>query len=207
MAIASAAAQGEIRPLEGRAAGGGAEGPCAIECRGLHKAFGKSKVLDGVDLRIPEGMITLVLGPSGTGKSVLINHLIGLMFPDAGDVLVHGESVPRMSMSELLEMRRRFGILFQDGALFGSMAVYDNVAFPLRAAHRPDRGRDTARSCCAAARSRSGRCRLPDAKPAVGRHAQARRVRACARAGARDRSSSTSPTRDSIQYAPRCCAS
>jgi phospholipid/cholesterol/gamma-HCH transport system ATP-binding protein len=108
------------------------EGDHAIECRGLKKAFGSIQVLDGIDLRIPEGSITVVLGPSGTGKSVLLKHLIGLLFPDAGDVLVHGQSVPRMRMSELLEMRRRFGILFQDGALFGSMPVYDNVAFPLR---------------------------------------------------------------------------
>jgi phospholipid/cholesterol/gamma-HCH transport system ATP-binding protein len=77
-------------------------------------------------------MITVVLGPSGTGKSVLISHLIGLQFPDQGEVFVHGRSVADMRMSELLEMRRRFGILFQDGALFGSMNVYDNVAFPLR---------------------------------------------------------------------------
>src|SRR5439155_9723213 len=104
----------------------------AIEVRGLHKAFGPSRVLAGVDLGIPEGMITVILGPSGTGKSVLIKHLIGLLFPDSGDVLVHGRSVARMRMSELLEMRKRFGILFQDGALFGSMPVYDNVAFPLR---------------------------------------------------------------------------
>jgi phospholipid/cholesterol/gamma-HCH transport system ATP-binding protein len=77
-------------------------------------------------------MITIVLGPSGTGKSVLIKHLIGLLFPDRGDVLVHGRSVPNMTMNELLDVRKRFGILFQDGALFGSMPVYDNVAFPLR---------------------------------------------------------------------------
>jgi phospholipid/cholesterol/gamma-HCH transport system ATP-binding protein len=77
-------------------------------------------------------MITVVAGPSGTGKSVMINHLIGLMFPDQGDVLVHGESLRTMKMSKLLETRKKFGILFQDGALFGSMSVYDNVAFPLR---------------------------------------------------------------------------
>jgi phospholipid/cholesterol/gamma-HCH transport system ATP-binding protein len=77
-------------------------------------------------------MISVVLGPSGTGKSVLIKHLIGLLFPDQGDVIVHGRSVPQLRTSELLEMRRTYGILFQDGALFGSMNVYDNVAFPLR---------------------------------------------------------------------------
>jgi phospholipid/cholesterol/gamma-HCH transport system ATP-binding protein len=96
------------------------------------KAFGSQKVLNGLNLGIPEGMITVVLGPSGTGKSVLLKHLIGLMFPDTGDIRVHGESVTDMRMSELLEMRKRFGILFQDGALFGSMSVFDNVAFPLR---------------------------------------------------------------------------
>ncbi len=89
-------------------------------------------MLNGLNVGIPEGMITVVLGPSGTGKSVLIKHLIGLLFPDQGDIIVHGRSVPHLRMSELLEMRRTFGILFQDGALFGSMNVYDNVAFPLR---------------------------------------------------------------------------
>jgi phospholipid/cholesterol/gamma-HCH transport system ATP-binding protein len=104
----------------------------AIECIDLHKSFGRNAVLRGLNVGIPEGMITIVLGPSGTGKSVLIKHLIGLLFPDRGDVLVHGQSVPNMTMRELLEVRKRFGILFQDGALFGSMPVYDNVAFPLR---------------------------------------------------------------------------
>jgi phospholipid/cholesterol/gamma-HCH transport system ATP-binding protein len=104
----------------------------SIYCRGVHKAFGRNKVLNGLELGIPEGMITVVLGPSGTGKSVLIKHLIGLMFPDKGDVMVHGQSVPNMTMTQLLDMRRKFGILFQDGALFGSMPLYDNVAFPLR---------------------------------------------------------------------------
>jgi phospholipid/cholesterol/gamma-HCH transport system ATP-binding protein len=104
----------------------------SIECVDVHKSFGSNRVLNGLNLGIPEGMISVILGPSGTGKSVLINHLIGLMFPDEGDVLVHGESVPHMRMSRLLETRRKVGILFQDGALFGSMDVYDNVAFPLR---------------------------------------------------------------------------
>jgi len=104
----------------------------SIRVENAHKAFGSNRVLNGLNLGIPEGMITVVLGPSGTGKSVLIKHLIGLMFPDSGDIKVHGRSVPHMRMSELLDMRKRFGILFQDGALFGSMNVYDNVAFPLR---------------------------------------------------------------------------
>jgi phospholipid/cholesterol/gamma-HCH transport system ATP-binding protein len=104
----------------------------SIECIDVHKTFGRNTVLNGLNVGIPEGMITVVLGPSGTGKSVLISHLIGLMFPDQGQVLVHGDNVADLRMSELLEMRRKFGILFQDGALFGSMNVYDNVAFPLR---------------------------------------------------------------------------
>ncbi|MEA2128907.1 MAG: phospholipid/cholesterol/gamma-HCH transport system ATP-binding protein [Solirubrobacteraceae bacterium] len=104
----------------------------SIKVENCFKSFGSNAVMNGLNLGIPEGMITVVLGPSGTGKSVLIKHLIGLMFPDDGDVKVHGESVPDMRMSELLEMRKRFGILFQDGALFGSMNIYDNVAFPLR---------------------------------------------------------------------------
>jgi phospholipid/cholesterol/gamma-HCH transport system ATP-binding protein len=104
----------------------------SIECVNIHKSFGRAAVLRGLDFCVPEGTITVVLGPSGTGKSVLIKHLIGLMFPDRGDVIVHGQSVPDMLQADLLEMRRRFGILFQDGALFGSMNVYDNVAFPLR---------------------------------------------------------------------------
>jgi phospholipid/cholesterol/gamma-HCH transport system ATP-binding protein len=77
-------------------------------------------------------MITVILGPSGTGKSVMIKHLIGLMYPDKGDVIVHGESLREMRQSRLLETRKKFGILFQDGALFGSMSVFNNIAFPLR---------------------------------------------------------------------------
>ena len=104
----------------------------SIRINDVHKSFGRSHILRGLDLGIPEGMITLILGPSGTGKSVLINHLIGLMFPDQGDVVVHGDSLSDMTQSRLLELRQKYGILFQDGALFGSMSVYDNVAFPLR---------------------------------------------------------------------------
>ncbi|MCK9250582.1 MAG: ATP-binding cassette domain-containing protein [Solirubrobacteraceae bacterium] len=104
----------------------------SIECVDVYKTFGSRPILNGLNLGIPEGMISIVLGPSGTGKSVLIKHLIGLLFPDAGDILVHGDSVPRLTTSQLLEMRRKFGILFQDGALFGSMNIFDNVAFPLR---------------------------------------------------------------------------
>src|SRR3977135_4210163 len=104
----------------------------AIEFIDVHKSFGRNRILRGLNMGIPEGMISMILGPSGTGKSVCIKHMVGLLYPDEGDVLVHGESVPNMTDDELFEMRKRFGVLFQDGALFGSMNLFDNVAFPLR---------------------------------------------------------------------------
>jgi phospholipid/cholesterol/gamma-HCH transport system ATP-binding protein len=104
----------------------------AIETRGLHKRFGSHRVLNGLDLTIPEGVISAVLGPSGTGKSVLLQHVIGVMRPDAGDVLIRGRALGRMSRSEILSLRREIGVMFQDGALFSAMSVYENVAFPLR---------------------------------------------------------------------------
>ena len=106
--------------------------PDAMEFVDVHKAFGRNAILRGLNLGIPDGMISMILGPSGTGKSVTIKHMVGLLYPDEGDVLVKGESVPNMTDDELFEMRKRFGVLFQDGALFGSMNLYDNVAFPLR---------------------------------------------------------------------------
>jgi phospholipid/cholesterol/gamma-HCH transport system ATP-binding protein len=104
----------------------------AIEFINVVKAFGANKVLNGLDLGLPDGQISMILGPSGTGKSVCIKHMVGLLYPDEGDVLIHGESVPNMPDQELFEMRKKFGVLFQDGALFGSMNLYDNTAFPLR---------------------------------------------------------------------------
>jgi phospholipid/cholesterol/gamma-HCH transport system ATP-binding protein len=111
---------------------GEGEGDISILCKNVRKRLGGVPVLNGLNVAIPDHKITVVLGPSGTGKSVLIKHIIGLMFPDSGDVVVHGESVPSLTMPELLALRRRIGVLFQDGALFGSMSVFDNVAFPLR---------------------------------------------------------------------------
>src|ERR1700727_1506812 len=104
----------------------------SIRCLDVHKRLGGVPVLDGLNVAFPDDTITVVLGPSGTGKSVLIKHLIGLMFPDSGDIVVHGEHVPSLTMPQLLALRKRIGVLFQDGALFGSMSVFDNVAFPLR---------------------------------------------------------------------------
>jgi len=106
--------------------------PDAVEFIDVYKSFGRSRVLAGLNMGLPEGMVSMILGPSGTGKSVCIKHMVGLLYPDEGDVLVHGESVPAMEDDDLFEMRKKFGLLFQDGALFGSMNLYDNVAFPLR---------------------------------------------------------------------------
>jgi phospholipid/cholesterol/gamma-HCH transport system ATP-binding protein len=103
-----------------------------VEFIDVVKRFGRNTVLDGLNVGVPDGMITMILGPSGTGKSVCIKHIVGLLYPDEGDVLVHGQSVPDMADDELFDMRKKFGVLFQDGALFGSMNLYDNVAFPLR---------------------------------------------------------------------------
>jgi phospholipid/cholesterol/gamma-HCH transport system ATP-binding protein len=108
------------------------DGAWSIRAVDVHKRLGGVPVLNGLNVAIPDDKISVVLGPSGTGKSVLIKHIIGLMFPDSGNVVVHGESVPQLTMPQLLALRRRIGVLFQDGALFGSMSVFDNVAFPLR---------------------------------------------------------------------------
>jgi len=107
--------------------------PDAVEFIDCYKRFGRGPhILAGLNMGLPEGMVSMILGPSGTGKSVCIKHMVGLLYPDQGDVLVHGESVPNMADDDLFEMRKKFGLLFQDGALFGSMNLFDNVAFPLR---------------------------------------------------------------------------
>ena len=104
----------------------------AIEFVEVHKSFGSNHVLRGLNMTLPEGQISMIIGPSGTGKSVCIKHIVGLLYPDEGDVIVHGHSIPSLRDAELFELRRKFGVLFQDGALFGSLNLYDNVAFPLR---------------------------------------------------------------------------
>src|SRR5579864_3957034 len=109
-----------------------ANGENMVEIDEVFKAFEDKQVLEGVSCQIPAGKISVVMGPSGTGKSVLLRHIVGLLFPDKGDVRVAGKSVLRLSEEELLELRRNVGMLFQDGALFSSMNLYDNVAFPLR---------------------------------------------------------------------------
>jgi phospholipid/cholesterol/gamma-HCH transport system ATP-binding protein len=103
-----------------------------IEIKGLHKSFGALKVLRGVDLQIPKGQITVILGRSGAGKSVLLKHIIGLIRPDRGRILIDKVDITRLGDKDLTEMRKKFGMLFQDAALFDSMDVGENVAFPLR---------------------------------------------------------------------------
>ena len=112
--------------------GGGFMPETEISIKGLTKSFGPQTVLEDITLDIPKGKITLMLGPSGTGKSVFLKHLVGLLKPDRGEIWIDGKNVPALSEKELYEVRRKFGVLFQDGALFGSMNIYDNVAFPLR---------------------------------------------------------------------------
>jgi len=103
-----------------------------IEARDLIKSFGANRILDGVSFRIEKGESVVIIGRSGGGKSVLIKHLIGLLQPDAGQVLIEGEDIVPMNERELLRVRRKFGMLFQGAALFDSMTVAENVGFAFR---------------------------------------------------------------------------
>jgi phospholipid/cholesterol/gamma-HCH transport system ATP-binding protein len=103
-----------------------------IRVEGLTKSFGGQAVWRDVTLTIPTGEISVMLGPSGTGKSVFLKCLVGLLDPDRGHIFIEGHDIATCRERELYEVRRLFGVLFQDGALFGSMNLYDNVAFPLR---------------------------------------------------------------------------
>lgn len=98
----------------------------------VHKKFGTQKVLDGVSLDIPCGKITVIIGPSGVGKSVLLKHMIGLLRPDRGRVFVDNVDLSTLSSQELVNIRKKFGMLFQGAALFDSLNVFENVAFPLK---------------------------------------------------------------------------
>ena len=103
-----------------------------IEVKGLHKGFNGQEVLRGVSFTINDGEIFAVIGGSGQGKSVLLKHLLGLLKPDSGSVFVDGDDIAKLSGPPLYRLRDRFGYLFQGGALFDSMTLFDNVAFPLR---------------------------------------------------------------------------
>lgn len=104
----------------------------AIQLQGVARRFGAQEVLRGVDLDVPAGKVTVIIGRSGTGKSVLLKHVMGLMRPDAGAIRVGGVDIVKLGDAELRRVRFRFGMVFQNAALFDSMDVYDNVAFPLR---------------------------------------------------------------------------
>ena len=103
-----------------------------IQVIDLHKMFGENKVLTGINVTIPEGSTCVILGGSGSGKTVLMKHMIGLLKPDAGQVIVDGEDIVPLGDAEMERVRRKFGMVFQAAALFDSMTVYENVAFPLR---------------------------------------------------------------------------
>lgn len=111
---------------------GDPEGPPILRLVGVEKALDGKKVLDHIDLDIPRNRITAIIGLSGAGKSVLLKHMIALLKPDRGQVLLDGVDLCGLSREELYETRRRFGMLFQSGALFDSLDVFENVAFPLR---------------------------------------------------------------------------
>ena len=103
-----------------------------ISLKNVTKSFGSHTVLKDITFDVPKGRITAIMGPSGTGKSVLLKNIIGLLQPDSGEIWVEGEQIVGMREKELYAVRRKFGVLFQDGALFGSLNLFDNIAFPLR---------------------------------------------------------------------------
>jgi phospholipid/cholesterol/gamma-HCH transport system ATP-binding protein len=103
-----------------------------ISLRGVTKSFGSHTVLEDISFDVPRGRITCILGPSGIGKSVLLKHIIGLLTPERGEIWVDGDQIVGMGEKDLYRVRRKFGVLFQDGALFGSMNLFDSIAFPLR---------------------------------------------------------------------------
>jgi phospholipid/cholesterol/gamma-HCH transport system ATP-binding protein len=103
-----------------------------VRVEGLTKSFGRQIIWDDVSLTLPAGEISVLLGPTGTGKSVFLKTLIGLHKPDRGHIYMAGKDLAHVGERDLYELRRLFGVLFQDGALFGSMNVFDNIAFPLR---------------------------------------------------------------------------
>ena len=112
----------------------------AVEVEGLSKSFGSQNIWSDVTLTLPPGEISVLLGPSGTGKSVFLKSLVGLLKPEQGSIVIQDTDLVRTSEHKLYEIRKLFGVLFQDGALFGSMNLFDNVCFPLR--QHTDKGED-----------------------------------------------------------------
>ena len=109
-----------------------------IRVENLRKAFGERVILDGVDFHVNEGEILCIIGKSGTGKSVVLKHLVGILSPDSGDIYVDGQCYTRSSPDERMDIEGRYGILFQGAALFDSMNIFDNVAFGLRRRNVPE---------------------------------------------------------------------
>ena len=107
-----------------------------IELQNVHKTFGTQKVLNGVNLKVNKGETLSVIGNSGCGKSVLIKHLIGLLQPDSGSIIVDGKDINKISDEELADVRKKFAMVFQGAALFDSLNVYENVSFGLRRIHK-----------------------------------------------------------------------
>ena len=103
-----------------------------VQVEGLTKSFGSQEIWSDVTLDLPAGEISVMLGPSGTGKSVFLKTLVGLLKPERGSIVIEGKDVVTLKEADLYEVRKLFGVLFQDGALFGSMNLFDNIAFPLR---------------------------------------------------------------------------
>ncbi|MEE9123816.1 MAG: ABC transporter ATP-binding protein [candidate division NC10 bacterium] len=103
-----------------------------VEIRNLHKAFEGQQVLRGVDLRVAKGEILVIIGRSGGGKSVLLKHLMGLLKPDEGQIFIDGVDITQLRGRAFDQLRERFGVVFQGGALFDSLTAFENVAFPLR---------------------------------------------------------------------------
>jgi phospholipid/cholesterol/gamma-HCH transport system ATP-binding protein len=106
----------------------------AIELKNVHKAFrdGRDQILRGINIAFPRGQLTYILGPSGTGKSVTLKHVLGLLYPDQGEIIVLGQDLSLLSTQNLVKFREKFGMVFQNSALFDDMTVFENVAFPLR---------------------------------------------------------------------------
>jgi len=111
-----------------------------IEFIDLYKSFGEQKVLNGVNLAIPDKTVVTIMGKSGSGKSVLVKHIIGLLSPDRGRVIIDGVDITTLDVNELDRIREKLGVLFQGGALFDSLTVYGNVAFQLREKTKLGRG-------------------------------------------------------------------
>src|ERR1700756_400590 len=127
-----------VESLDQPATGSGFGNGTMIAVRDLHKSIGQQEILRGIELDVSRGETLAIIGRSGGGKSVLLKHLIGLMKPDAGEIWIEGQNIIDMSERNLASIRQKVGILFQGSALFDSMTVAENIAFPLREAGERD---------------------------------------------------------------------